>query len=231
MDGDAPDPVTHLTDDAKFDALLVPKSDLLVASSHQHVLARGVEADRAGIEAELLISTDRLDRLSTTDRVNGELLIPAAADQDVITSVELLRAEPKAPDRLGRLLNDCELGAIFVSKEDLAIIECDGENLTIGRPIAIKTLLLGHKLVHVLSFSLPETEVVISAGGQTLQNRVEAKGLHGGVVRILKQTNTFGRPDDDVLIGATGGPPLAILGVGQAVDSISMRSLRVNHFA
>ena len=231
MDGDAPNPVTHLTDDAKFDALLVPKSDLLVASSHQHVLTRGVETDRAGIEAKLLISTDRLDRLSTTDRVNGELLVPAAADQDVVTSVELLRAEPKAPDWLGRLLNDCELGAIFVAQEDLAIVECDGEDLTIRRPIAVQTLLLRHELVDVLSFGLPETEIVVGARGQTLQDRVEAKGLHGGVVRILKQTNTFGRPDDDVLIGAAGGPPLAILGVGQAVDDISMRSLRVNHFA
>lgn len=165
MDGDAPNPVTHLTDDAKFDALLVPKSDLLVASSHQHVLARGVEADRAGIEAKLLISTDCLDRLSTTDRVNGELLVPAATDQDVVTSVELLRAEPKAPDWLGRLLNDCELGAIFVAQEDLAIVECNGEDLTIGRPIAVQTLLLRHELVDILSFGLPETKVVVGAGG------------------------------------------------------------------
>ena len=100
--------------------------------------------------------------------MNRELLVPAAADQDVVACVELLWAEPQAPDWLGRFLDNCEFGAIFVSKEDLAIVECDGEDLTIRRPIAVQALLLRHKLVDVLTFGLPETKVIVGAGGKTL---------------------------------------------------------------
>ena len=191
MDSNTPDPVTHLTDDTEFDAFLVPQGDFLVASGHQHVLSSWVEADRAGIEAKLLVRADSLHGLSTANRVNRELLVPASADQDVVTRVKLLRAEPEAPDWLGRLLDNSKFGAIFVTEENLAIVERNREDLAVGGPVAVKALLLRHEFVDVLSFRLPEAEIVIRARCQTLQDRVEAKRLDGCVVGVLEQTDTL----------------------------------------
>ena len=103
--------------------------------------------------------------------------------------------------------------------------------MTIGRPITVKALLLGHELVDVLTFSLPKTEVIVGTRGKTLEHWVEAEGLDGGIVGILEEANTFSGPNNDVAIGTTGGPSLSVLGVGQAVDNVSMGALGVDHLA
>ena len=106
--------------------------------------------------------------------MNRELLVPAATDQDVVACIKLLRAEPEAPDWLGRLFDHRKFGAIFVAQENLTIVESDGEDLAIGGPVAVQAFLFSHELVDVLSFGLPQTEVVIRARGETLQDGVEA---------------------------------------------------------
>lgn len=132
--------------------------------------------------------------------MNRELLVPATADQDVVTSVELLRAEPEAPDWLGRLLDNSKFGAIFVTEENLAIVECNRKDLAVRGPVAVKALLLRHEFVDVLSFRLPETKIVVRARCETLQDRVEAKRLDGCVVGVLEQTDTLSRPDNNILV-------------------------------
>ena len=95
-----PDPVAHLANDTKLNTFLVPEGDFAIAASHEHVLARRVEADRARVKAKLFVGAYGLYGLATADGVDRELLVPATTDQDVVTGIKLLGAEAQAPHRL-----------------------------------------------------------------------------------------------------------------------------------
>ena len=123
--------------------------------------------------------------------MNGKLLIPRSANQDIVACVELLRTETEAPNGLSRLIDRGELSAVLVAQQNLSIVKSDSQNLTIWRPITVHALHLGYELVDVLPFSLPKTKIVVGARGQTLKHRIEAKRLHSSIVRVLKKADTL----------------------------------------
>ena len=95
---------------------------------------------------------------------DGQLLVPTTCDEKVVTGVELLGAEPEAPDwdSLG-LADGGEFVSILVSEQDFSIVKSNSQNLTIRRPVTVKTLVLGTELIDTLVLSLPESKIVIRA--------------------------------------------------------------------
>lgn len=138
-------------------------------------------------------------------------MVPRATDQNVVTRVKLLRAEAKAPNGLSGFVDRRELDAVLVTKKNFSVVEGDCEDLTIRRPVTVEALYLGDELVDILAFCLPEAKVVVGARSKTLQHWVEAKSLNWRIMRILEQTDSFSRPNNDVAVGTAGGPTLAIL--------------------
>lgn len=69
MHSDRPAPVVDVADLTKLDALFVPKSDLFVGASDDHVFTSRVESDSAGIETKFLVRANRLDVFTACNRV------------------------------------------------------------------------------------------------------------------------------------------------------------------
>lgn len=132
VNGGLPDPVLQLGYSAQQHAVFVPESQLLVAASHGHVFTSWEERDAARVEAEVFVVANLLVLLAARDLVNRELLVPTSRNEEVVGSLELLRAKGHCPHCLLTLRDSHQLNSGLILNEDGAIDEADCKQLAIG---------------------------------------------------------------------------------------------------
>mmetsp|Transcript_39028 Transcript_39028/g.59438 ORF Transcript_39028/g.59438 Transcript_39028/m.59438 type:complete len:347 (-) Transcript_39028:167-1207(-) len=219
VDRSRPNPIFHGAHGAEEHAFSVPEGNLLVTAGHNHEIALGVERNRAGVEAQVF-RHQGLGLLTTLDLVRMQLLIPRARNQEVVRGVELLGAEGDRPYGGRSLIDGEQLSSLLVFHQDDTVEEADSEQLAVGGPVARDALGRSLGLVNALAIGHPEAEVDARARSQSLQHGVEAEGQDLFVVAVLEQTLPFSTPDDDRVIGATGGEALTVLRVSEGIHSI-----------
>ena len=103
--------------------------------------------------------------------------------------------------------------------------------MTIWRPVAVEALCLSWELVHILTFSLPESKVTVGAGGETLQDWIEAKCLNFGIVSVFEEAYAFSGPHHNVVVSTSRSPALTVLRVGERIYHTLVGTFRVQYFS